>query len=328
MDALRILFRALQGEGKYENLSEIGIFYDYIRPKGSRLHTFGGTASGYEPLLEMFQGIEKVIKGELDPSLEPLENETTLVDGATITDHSKVKLRPIHILDIANLIGNNVVVGGVRRTAEIFLFDEDDYEVLLAKYGINGIWNEEQHLKVIEGLRKVGLNKQADELEKMELFNPEVKPLFHRRMSNNSVAFVQKPSKDYLDLVFTIMRGEGEPGFINFYEAAKRRLEQVGVTDHESILELAKFMGLNPCAEILLDSYGVCNLTTINVLAFTYMKDGKWHLDIDKLVEAQKLSVRAGMRMTLVDLELKHWDDVQKRDALTGNSLTGFQDAM
>lgn len=218
----------------------------------------------------------------------------------------------------------------VRRTAEIFLFDEDDYECLLAKYGINGIWDEAQHKKVIEGLRKVGLDKQADSLAEMELFNPEVKPLFHRRMSNNSVAFVSKPTKDYLDLVFTIMRGEGEPGFINFYEAARRRLAKVGITDHESILELADFMGLNPCAEILLDTYGVCNLTTVNILAFVVLnsKTGKYELDNEGLLEAQKLSVRAGMRMTLVDLELEHWNATQKRDALTGNSLTGFQDAM
>lgn len=344
VNALRILFRALQGEGEYKDLEEIGFYYDYIRPKGSRLHTFGGTASGHEPLLEMFKGIEKVILGQLDttiappmPAIVPIAEN---VNGVKLSDN-KVQLRPVHILDIANLIGNNVVVGGVRRTAEIFLFDEDDYESLLAKYGINGIWDtyndkgeitvtaEEKHERVLNALRRAGLNEQADSIKDIQLRTDQARPFHHRRMSNNSVAFVRKPTKEYLDMVFTIMREEGEPGFINFYEAAKRRLAEINVHDEESILELAKFMGLNPCAEILLDSYGVCNLTTINVLAFVKVDShGDYYLDERALMEAQKLSVRAGMRMTLVTLEMEHWNKVQKRDALTGNSLTGFQDAM
>ena len=36
----------------------------------------GGTASGYEPMLEMFEGIDKVLKNQLDPTLAPLENVT------------------------------------------------------------------------------------------------------------------------------------------------------------------------------------------------------------------------------------------------------------
>ena len=35
--------------------------------------------------------------------------------------------------DIANVIGENVVVGGVRRTAEIVLVDADDQESIEAK---------------------------------------------------------------------------------------------------------------------------------------------------------------------------------------------------
>src|SRR5690625_2220272 len=101
VEALRLFLR-LHTEKEYEGIEQIGIFYDYIRPHGARLNTFGGTASGHEPLKEMFEGIEKVIKNEIDPSLEPLEK----------AGDNLVKLRPIHVLDIGNLIGNNVVVGG------------------------------------------------------------------------------------------------------------------------------------------------------------------------------------------------------------------------
>ena len=45
-------------------------------------------------------------------------------------------------------------------------------------------------------------------------------------------------------------------------------------------------------------------------------------------MQAQALSVRAGIRMTCLDLELPHWDKIQKRDRLIGCSLTGWKDAM
>src|SRR5690625_852633 len=189
-------------------IDEISIYYDYIRPHGTRLNTFGGTASGHEPLKEMFEGIEKVLKNEIDPSLEPLEK----------VGDNRVKVRPIHVLDIANLIGNNVVVGGVRRTAEIFLFDADDYESMFAKYGINGIWNVEQHEKVIGLAEEMGLNDVANMLAAIETNNPDARPLHHRRMSNNSVAFHEKPSREQLNLIFEVMQAEGEPGLINMEE--------------------------------------------------------------------------------------------------------------
>jgi ribonucleoside-triphosphate reductase len=76
--------------------------------------------------------------------------------------------------------------------------------------------------------------------------------------------------------------------------------------------------------EILLDSYGVCNLTTVNLVQF--VKDGR--LDGTALRRAQRLSARAGMRMTLATLELPHWNAVQQRDRLLGTSLTGVKDAL
>ena len=80
--------------------------------------------------------------------------------------------------------------------------------------------------------------------------------------------------------------------------------------------------GCNPCGEILLDSHGLCNLTTVNVMAF--VKDGK--LDEEALLEAQRLSARAGLRMTCRELEMHRWNQVQQRDRLLGCSLTGWQD--
>lgn len=313
VESLRIYLDILT-EAKYEHIHTVKISYNSVRSNGERLNTFGGTATGPEPLREMFAGIDAVLKNRIDPTLEPLEiaypDPHGLLagrdDGRPYEDYRKV--RPIHILDIANLIGNNVVVGGVRRTAEIALFDADDYECIFAKYGINGIWDEEQHRKVVEKTRALGLEKEAKFLESLPMNDPNARPLHHRRMSNNSIAFESKPSREFLNLIFEMMQGEGEPGFVNLEEARRRR---------------PNAEGLNPCAEILLDSYGVCNLTTVNMAA--YVKDGEF--DVRGLIDAQRLSARCGMRMTLAELEIPHWNAVQQRDRLLGTSLTGVKDA-
>lgn len=294
VDALKTFFE-LHSNPDFSDIHRIWINYNFIRPNGERLETFGGTASGHEPLKEMFINIGKVIRNELDPNLAPLE----VVDG------NRVQVRPVHILDMGNLIGNNVIVGGVRRTAEIFLCDSDDVESMLAKYGINGVWDEKKHKKVINALEKLGMCPQW--MYELELFNADARPMHHRRMSNNSVGFMKKPKRKMVNLIFTIMQAEGEPAFINLEGALIRRVNADG---------------LNPCAEILLASYGVCNLTTVNVMAFVH--DGQ--LDLMALLKAQRLSARAGIRMTTVTLELDHWDAVQKRDRLIGTSLTGWQD--
>lgn len=301
-EALR-LFLAIHSEKQYEDIIEIGIYYDYIRPKGTQLKTFGGTASGHEPLMEMFGGIVKVFNNEIDTTLAPLEK----------TKDGRSKVRPIHILDIGNLIGNNVVVGGVRRTAELFMLDADDYESMFAKYGINGIWDEEQHQNVIKAVEDVGLSDIAKMLKSLPTQDRNARPLHHRRMSNNSVAFTSKPTEEELSLIFEMMKAEGEPGFVNMEEAKRRR---------------PNAEGLNPCVEIILDSYGVCNLTTVNLVQFVNKINGVNQLDVEGLVEAQKHSIRAGLRMTLVQLELEHWDKVQQRDRLLGTSLTGVKDAL
>ena len=83
-----------------------------IRPAGARLKTFGGRASGPEPLEDCLRFLTKTIYGARGR-----------------------KLRPIEIHDMACTIANSVIVGGVRRSAMISLSDLDDQEMARAKSG-------------------------------------------------------------------------------------------------------------------------------------------------------------------------------------------------
>lgn len=249
---------------EYEGVTTLVVNYDSIRPKGERLKTFGGTASGSGSMMTMLDKIHKVVTA------------AGARDGAVRT-----QLRPIDLLDIANIIGENVVSGGVRRTSEIGLVDSDDETCIQAKSNL---------------YRQVNGHWEID------------KSIAHRQMSNNSIFYREKPTREKLHWHIQQMRYSGEPGWINEEAGLKRR---------------PNFCGCNPCGEILLDSNGLCNLTTVNVMAFVG-EDGT--LDKAGLLEAQRLSARAGYRMTCRELEMYRWDRVQKRDRLLGCSLTGWQD--
>lgn len=206
-------------EPDYSHIHSIKISYNSVRPRGERLKTFGGTSSGPDPLRDMFGGIDKILKNTLDPWIDPMVSDS----------NGWVTPRPIHIMDIGNLIGQNVVVGGVRRTAEMFIFEPNEYEVLFAKYGLNGFYKREEidhHIHLGKELEKLGIKpKWFDKLTEMFETTGQASRagLFHRHLSNNSIMFPQKPSIEYLRLLFQILRYEGEPGLLNMEEMNRRR---------------------------------------------------------------------------------------------------------
>ena len=58
-----------------------------------------------------------------------------------------------------------------------------------------------------------------DELIKPDWFDElkmyDARPMHHRRMSNNSIVFTEKPTKEFLDMVMFSIKNNGEPGFLN-----------------------------------------------------------------------------------------------------------------
>ncbi len=173
-----------------------------VRGAGERLKTFGGRASGPEPLVDLFQFCVRLFQGARGRRLTSVECH-----------------------DIMCKIADIVVVGGVRRSAMISLFDCTDDRMSKAKFG--AWWND----------------------------NP------HRALSNNSAVYEnQKPDVGFFMNKWTELyeSKSGEPGF--FSRAACQKIAaRNGRRDSEHDF------GTNPCSEIILRPFQFCNLTEVVV---------------------------------------------------------------
>jgi ribonucleotide reductase alpha subunit len=158
-------------ESYLSNLFECGISYKFdiskVRLKGAPLLISGGYASGPEPLLEVRDWIEKIA-----------------------IKRSGEQLRSIDCFDIACIIAQCAVQGGVRRAAIITLFDEDDESMFLAK-------SKENLLE-----------------------NP------HRYNSNNTMVYSGKDVKK-LEMAIEGSKVNGEPGIL-FEENLIRKMNGLG----------------------------------------------------------------------------------------------------
>lgn len=144
--------------------------FSLIRPAGAPLKTFGGRASGPEPLRRLFDFTIKAFTGAKGRRLNSLE---------------------VH--DIMCMIGEVVVVGGVRRSALISLSNLSDDRMRTAKSG--AWWTDHGH----------------------------------RALANNSAVYTERPSseiflKEWLSLIES---KSGERGIFN-REAAKKQAARWG----------------------------------------------------------------------------------------------------
>lgn len=134
------------------------IDYSKVRPAGTRLRTFGGRASGPEPLQRLFKFVVDTFKGARGRKLNSLE---------------------VH--DIMCMIGEIVVVGGVRRSALISLSNLSDRRMREAK---SGAWYNDAPW---------------------------------RGLANNSVAYTEKPDMEtFMEEWLALVRSKsGERGIFN-----------------------------------------------------------------------------------------------------------------
>lgn len=181
-----------------------------VRPAGARLKTFGGRASGPGPLVELFEFAVRLFKGAAGRRLTSLECH-----------------------DLMCKIGDVVVVGGVRRSAMISLFDVVDERMSTAK---TGAWWEK------DGIRRLANNSAVYENRRPDM------------------GFFMKKWKELHD------SHSGEPGIFSRY-ACQRIASRNGRRD------ASYDFGTNPCSEIILRPYEFCNLTEVVVRATDGFKD-------------------------------------------------------
>jgi ribonucleoside-triphosphate reductase (thioredoxin) len=152
--------------------TDVPFVYDAIRPEGTPIEGFGGTAAGPGPLIELHSKMREILRAR---------------DGEllTITD----------VADIANLIGKCVVAGNVRRSAEILLGSPTEEFMALKDPAVNPDRNDWAtgwgHLSNNSVYAKVGDTDYAAITE---------------RVANNG-----EPGLFYLDLARQYGRMEDEP---------------------------------------------------------------------------------------------------------------------
>jgi ribonucleoside-triphosphate reductase (thioredoxin) len=185
-----------------------------LRPEGARLKTFGGYSSGPKVLDELFQAVIKIFN---------------VAKGR--------RLKSIEVFDIMCLIANTIVVGGVRRSATICLFDKGDLEMRKAK---SGAWY---------------------------INHP------HRAMANISAVFEDKPDDlEFLDFWRDLIASyAGEPGIFN-RKAVWEQCERIGRPIRDDKGNKIAF-GVNPCSEILLRPNSFCNLTGVAIRPHDTLND-------------------------------------------------------
>jgi ribonucleoside-diphosphate reductase alpha chain len=192
-----------------------------IRPAGARLRTFGGRASGPKPLEDLFAFTVHTFKRAAGRKLNSLECH-----------------------DLVCKVADIVIVGGVRRSALISLYNLTDDRMRNAK---NGAWWEDN---------------------------------VQRALANNSVAYTEKPDVGiFLKEWGTLYESKsGERGLFNRVAATKKAASN-GRRDVDGY-----DYGTNPCGEIILRSKGVCNLSEVVIRENDTLADLKEKIEVATIV--------------------------------------------
>ena len=189
------------------------------------------------------------------------------------------KLSSLECHDIMCKVGEVVVSGGVRRSAMISLSNLSDDRMRHAKTG--------------------------------EFYKTQPQ----RQMSNNSVAYTEKPDmktfmREWLSLTES---GTGERGM--FYRgAAKNKAAENGRRDANWEF------GTNPCSEIILRPYQFCNLSEVIIRGEDSADD------ISKKVEWATILGTFQSTLTNFPYLRKVWQKNTEEERLLGVSLTGIMD--
>lgn len=180
--------------------------YSDIRPHGTPLKTAGGSAPGPAPLRNCLSKIQGLIESK------PIGS----------------KLQTWEVSDIACIIADAVLAGGIRRSAMIALFDINDDHMLGYK------WKE----FYVAHPERARVNVSAVAF-RQDVYDTDSSPGLYPRLI--AKATTKEQFDEFWNYVET--NNTGEPG--------------IYWTNHPD-------WGTNPCCEIALRHKQFCNLTTIN----------------------------------------------------------------
>ena len=264
VDSVRELIQSFLSDQKspgFSNSNCLPIFdYSKVRPEGLPLKSFGGISSGPEPLIKLHKRLktylftrmlrditeEKWSKGDYDInsdmnehvvfilkeliSLDEENKEYFKYGLASYQKYSNTRL----VADVFNAIGACVVSGNIRRSSEIALGNCDDIDFI--------------------NLKNYDINPERSNIS---------------WMSNNSV-ILRTPDdfKNYIPIIAKrlVDGNNGEPGILNAINIKKfGRVNKTYDKNDEWTREREEdnAIGINPCSEIPLESYELCNISDV-----------------------------------------------------------------
>lgn len=319
VDAVRTVLNAFVGRGRLPTVFD----YSKVRPEGAPLSTFGGTASGPEPLQQLLDALAERLFARIGQTFGTAD-----------------------IVDVMNLIGKCVVAGNVRRSSEIALGSPDDpmfvglkdpteLSALIAKQHHyetgNDVWCDYQN--TIDGLQK--------DLARLDVLDPQygekqgqinalialqretmaydptwvalqkridAHPLrSHRWASNNTV--LCKVSDLFDDLADMTVRN-GEPGY-GFMDTIR---EYGRLADPPNGLD-RKAKGFNPCAEQTLWDGELCCLVETFPTNHATLED--WQATL-------KMAYLYAKIVTLVPTHRPATNAIMLRNRRIGTSMAGI----
>jgi adenosylcobalamin-dependent ribonucleoside-triphosphate reductase len=183
------------------------------------------------------------------------------------------------IVDIINLIGTCVVSGNVRRSATLALGAPKDKDFINLK--------------------------NAEIFPERNSYDPENPGWAY--MSNNSIsAEIGTNYEDYVDLI----ANNGEPGFI-WLDVARNYGRLADPADGKDY----RVMGMNPCAEMDLESGEMCTLVEVHL---------NRHESKEDFLKTLKFAYLYGKTVTLMPTHWPQTNGIMQRNRRIGTSLTGI----
>jgi|SRR6056297_1033965 len=282
--------------------------YSQIRARGEIIKGFGGESSGPDPLEKLHKRIrafcECYIKtknggdasGNIIDMVKRLEEDgeffyesEKMIEKIKSQGKAKTYGKTRLVVDIMNSVGSCVVAGNVRRSSEISIGEMYDEEFV--------------------NLKNYDLNPERQSIG---------------WMSNNSIRMTKTEHFENLPDISRRISDNGEPGIINLMNISKygRVGKHKVLYDSRETEEDEATLG-NPCSEIPLESFELCNLVEVFP---TKCLNSKGLFDIELYLEVLEFATFYSTTVSLLPTHWKKTNAIIAKNRRIGVSMTGIAD--